>query len=263
MTAPGVTVVWLSPGLPADRAELASALPSDVDLTDDATDIGELAVGSLCVVTIFETDLIARLGARPDGVRLLVVGPEGRQTPAVPITGRAPEMVTSAASVGELAAAIQQAVRQAVPGEKVAPSARRGRLITAGAVLGALAIGGIVIASTEGATAASASNRFGGNFGGGNFGGGNFGGGNVGGGTGTQGGAIPPGVTAANGPALLACIQKKGFTGSVSQLLSNRNDPKLQQAFMSCLQQLGGSSSSGGAGGGAGAGTPSRSTGRP
>jgi hypothetical protein len=193
-----VTVVWLSPGLPADRTELAAALPSDfllaADSTDDASEISALPVGSLCVATVFETELVARLVSRPDGVRLLVIGPEGYQPPAVTIGERTPELMLSASSVGELATASTKATR-------------RERLITAGAMVGALAIGGIVIASTEGASSASANTgvggRGGGFPGGGNFGG-NFGGltGNGGGtqGQGSQGGI--PGVTAANGQQL-------------------------------------------------------------
>jgi hypothetical protein len=216
-----VTVVWLSPGLPADRTELAAALPSDfllaADSTDDASEISALPVGSLCVATVFETELVARLVSRPDGVRLLVIGPEGYQPPAVTIGERTPELMLSASSVGELATAIQQispptwaAPAADVTSTDATPSTkatRRERLITAGAMVGALAIGGIVIASTEGASSASANTgvggRGGGFPGGGNFGG-NFGGltGNGGGtqGQGSQGGI--PGVTAANGQQL-------------------------------------------------------------
>jgi hypothetical protein len=253
-----VTLVWLSPGLPADRVELAAALPSDFVLAppaavapDDASRISALPVGSLCVATVFETDLLARLTSRPEGVRLLVIGPEGYRPPSVPFGERAPDLVLSASSVGELATAIQQSTP---PGwtaplsasEKPAPSSKRGRLITAGAMVGALAIGGIVIASTEGATAASANSGFGGR----GVTGGNLPGGRTFGGGGTQAGV--PGVTAAGGQELLACLKKQGFTGTVNQLLQNRNDAKLQQAFMSCVQQLRG-----------GGGAPSQTTGRP
>jgi hypothetical protein len=291
--------VWLSPGLPADRAELAAALPFDLvladhSLTDPAlrsdheAEIHDLPVGSLCVVTVFETDLIARLASRPQGVRLLVVGPEGYLAPGASLGGpafgeRAPELVTTASSVGQLATAIQQlatstplqtaplpataldAVSRDEPVPAKVPSAKRGRLITAGAVLAGLAIGGIVIASTEGASSASANGGRGG-FGGGNGpaggfgGGGTFGNGNGGGapgGTGTQGGGRTQGGTGGAGtipPAqeLLACLQKQGFTGTAGQLLQSRNDPKLQQAFLTCVQQLRGSGN-----------TSSKITGRP
>jgi hypothetical protein len=270
-----VTVVWLSPGLPADRTELAAALASDfvlaADSTDDASEISALPDGSLCVATVFETELVARLVSRPHGVRLLVIGPEGYQPPAVTIGERTPELMLSASSVGELATAIRQIspLTWATPAVDLTSTAathstkanpRRGRLITAGAMVGALAIGGIVIASTEGASSASADTGFGGrgggNFGGGNFGGGNFGGlpGNGGGtqgGQGTQGGI--PGVTAAGGQQLLECLKKQGFTGTARQLLQSRGDPKLQQAFMMCVQQLGTN----------GASAPSQTTGRP
>jgi hypothetical protein len=283
--------VWLSPGLPADRAELAAALPSDLvladhSLTDPAlssdheAEVHDLPVGSLCVVTVFETDLVARLASRPQGVRLLVVGPEDYVAPGAALGGsafgeRAPELVTTASSVGQLATAIQQlatftalqptalptaalptapldTVSSDKPAAPEAPSAKRGRLITAGAVLAGLAIGGIVIASTEGASSASANGGRGG-FGGGNGsavggfgGGGTFGNGNGGGapgGTGTQGNGGTQGGpggtgTIPNSQELLACLQKQGFTGTAGQLLQSRNDPKLQQAFLTCVQQL-------------------------
>jgi hypothetical protein len=283
--------VWLSPGLPADRAELAAALPADLvladhSLTDPAlrseheAEIHDLPVGSLCVVTVFETDLIARLASRREGVRLLVVGPEGYVAPGASLGGpgsgeRAPELVTTASSVGQLATAIQQlatstplqtaplpataldTVSSDEPVPVKVPSAKRGRLITAGAVLAGLAIGGIVIASTEGSSSASANGGRGG-FGGANgpaggFGGtfGNGNGGGAPGGTGTQGGGRTQGGTGGTGTIpqaqeLLACLQKQGFTGTAGQLLQARNDPKLQQAFLTCVQQLrsGGNTSS-------------------
>lgn len=275
-----MTVVWLSPGLPADRTELAAALPSDfvlaADSTDDASEISALPVGSLCVATVFETELVARLVSRPEGVRLLVIGPEGYQPPAVTFGERAPELMLSASSIGELATAIQQispptwaapaadltstaATPSTAGNTSTKANTRRGRLITAGAMVGALAIGGIVIASTEGASSASANTGFGsrgGGFPGGGFpGGGLPGGGLPGGGTpggqGTQGGI--PGVTAAGGQQLLECLKKQGFTGTARQLLQSRGDPKLQQAFMMCVQQLDPNGPS----------TPSQPTGRP
>jgi hypothetical protein len=252
----GVTLVWLSPGLPADRAELASALangqPSDLAVADPATRFDDLAVGSLCVVTVFEGDLLAQLARRPAGVRLLVVGPQGYAAP----DGSG---VVTASSIGELAAAIRNETGAAAfastpfptaPLDAVGtaaadsvtesaapkqPSALRTRLIGAGAILAGLAIGGIVIASTEGASAGqgNASAPGGRTFpGGGGFAGQGQGGGQAPGGTGAQGGTIP------GGQQLLACLKQQGFTGTVDQLRQSASDPKLRTAFMTCVQQL-------------------------
>ncbi len=102
-----MTLVWLSSGLPADRSELAAALPSAFSLVppnpaadpNTPADVGVLPVGSLCVATVFETALLAQLADRPAGVGLLVIGPT------------AAAGVTAASSVPELAAAIQHAAR--------------------------------------------------------------------------------------------------------------------------------------------------------
>jgi hypothetical protein len=269
-----VTLVWLSPGLPADRTELAASLPSDLALfsmpsLDDPAALDALAVGSLCVATVFETDLLHQLARRPAGVRLLVVGPPDRPShlPPPPV-GRAPDAMSPAASLSELAAAIAGAAT-AEPTAVLTPvvpsadrSRLRSRLVAAGAVLAGLAIGGIVIGATEGSSAASANRTPIGN---GNFGGGgNFpgGGGNFPGGGGAQGGVPggapgggnfggPGGQTGTGGNTtggaieqeLLTCLRQHGFTGSANQLRQQAADPQLRQAFETCLQQLRNSSS--------------------
>ena len=271
-----VTLVWLSPGLPADRTELAASLPSDLALfsmpsLDDQAAIDALAVGSLCVATVFETDLLHQLAHRPEGVRLLVVGPPDRPThlPPPPV-GRPPDAMSPASSMSELATAISQAAAGVAPTQALAalaPAPRqsrlRSRLVAAGAVLAGLAIGGIVIAATEGSSAASAGNGVGnGRFGGGGFGG--FPGGQVPGGTGGTGGtgqfpgAGPGGTTNGTAPGgqtggrfdrgaieqqILTCLRKQGFTGTANQLRVRAADPQLRQAVATCIQQLGNSSS--------------------
>ncbi len=270
-----MTLVWLSPGLPADRTELAASLPSDLALFsmpsfDDPAALDALAVGSLCVATVFETDLLNQLAHRPAGVRLLIVGPPDRpsQLPPPPV-GRVPDAMSPAASLAELASAITRAAA----GEPTAPlapavaagpkgSRLRSRVAAAGAVLAGLAIGGIVIGATEGSSSASARTGIGnGNFRGGNFGGGNVQGGGTlpGGGTIPGGGAAPGGgnfggpggqsgtggttTRGALGQELLTCLRQQGFTGSVNQLRQQAADPQLRQAFETCLQQLQSSSS--------------------
>jgi hypothetical protein len=267
-----VTLVWLSPALPADRTELAASLPPDLALfslpsLDDPAAIDGLAVGSLCVATVFEGELLEKLATRPEGVRLLVVGPPDYpgQLPT-PTVGRPPDAMTPASSMSELAAAISQAAMGSAPTAGmavVAAPARarmRSRLAAAGAVLAGLAIGGIVIGVTEGSSSASAQGALnnngpqggsnGGQFqgpGGGNFGapgGGTFNGPN---GTGQNG-------TAPNGTGrrfdrdgieqqLLTCLRSKGFTGTADQLRVRQADPKLRQAFAACIQQLSNGSS--------------------
>lgn len=277
-----MTLVWLSSGLPADSSELAASLPSDLTLVppnssadpNSAADVGVLPVGSLCVATAFETELLARLAQRPAGVRLLVVGPEGHlgapsgvTAPAAPPFGRPADVVTSASSIGDLVTAIRAAAQSPVPapGFPAAPVTSpaivtqrvrgplRTRLLAAGAVLVGLAIGGIVIAATEGtstATAGPAANRFGGGggFGGQAPGGAALGGagtvpggpGTVQGGPGTVGGGgVGGGVGGVAGQELLTCLRQHGITTSTSQQLRNTNDPKLRQAFLTCVQQLG------------------------
>ncbi len=281
-----MTLVWLSPGFPADRAELASVLsggqPADVAdfaVADPATRVDELAVGSLCVVTVFETELLTQLAHRPSGVGLLVVGPQG-------YAAADGSSVVAASSIGELAAAIRHeatgipfatapldavgpAALADAPTVAKQPSAIRTRVIAAGAVLGGLAIGGIVIASTEGASAGQGNTAFGGrNFPGGGSGGfqgdaqggGTFPGGqapNAQGGSGTQGRTSTqtgPGAGAfPGGQQLLACLKQQGFTGTIDQLRQSATDQKLRQAFLTCMQQLQ-------TGGG---NTSSQSTGRP
>jgi hypothetical protein len=268
-----VTLVWLSPGLPADRTELAASLPSDLALfslpsLDDPAALDALAVGSLCVATVFETELLTQLAHRPAGVRLLVVGPPDRPSQLPPLPGgRAPDAMSPAASLSELATAIAGAaaleptvatvstVAMLTPAVPSADRSRlRTRLVAAGAVLAGLAIGGIVIGTTEGSSAASANRTPIGN---GNFGGG----GNLPGGGNAQGG-VPGGAPGGNfggpggrqgtgngtargatGQELLTCLRQQGFTGTANQLRQQATDPQLRQAFETCLQQLRNSSS--------------------
>ncbi len=278
-----MTLVWLSSGLPADRSELAAALPSQFSLVppnpaadpNTAADVGVLPVGSLCVATVFETGLVAQLADRPAGVGLLVIGPT------------AGDGVTEASSVPELAAAIQQAANTPAVAPEfptaplpfaaglTAPAAAdltaagdtpvaadgrtktpmRTRLIAAGAVALGLAIGGVVIGTTEGTSAATATRgggfgNFGGQLPGGQVPGGSGAGGAAGaagtggaGAAGAQGGARSPFGGAAT-REIVACLRRQGITIPTNQLLQNTGDPKLQQAFFTCVQQLRGGSSS-------------------
>ena len=107
-----------------------------------------------------------------------------------------------------------------------------------------LAIGGIVIGTTEGtSTATSAVSAPGfGNFGNNGFARGGAGGG---GGAGGAGGQLPAGI--ANGAAarqIVACLRQQGITIPTNQLLQNSGDPKLRQAFETCVQQMRGGASS-------------------
>jgi hypothetical protein len=268
-----VTLVWVSPGLPADRTELAAFLPSDVGLVplilETPEAVFELPVGSLCVATVFEPDVLARLAERPQGVGLLVVGPEGHPGLFAAATDpRAADITMSASSVGEVAAAIRRAMAaQPAPAPVTAVpvrTPRRSKLIAVGAVLAGLAIGGVVIAATESSQPANASANAGPGFGGGfGGGGGGVGGGGFGGpagppGTGGQQGA-PGGTGGAGGQApganlgafeqeLLTCLRQQGITTPTNQLLQNSGDPKLRQAFFTCVQQLGLSGRRGGRG---------------
>jgi hypothetical protein len=169
-----VTLVWLSPALPADRTELAASLPPDLALfsmpsLEDQAAIDGLAVGSLCVATVFEAELLEKLATRPEGVRLLVVGPPDYPGPLpTPAVGRSPDAMTPTSSMTELAAAISQAASGIAPTAgmaAVAPTPARSRLrsrfAALGAVLAGLAIGGIVIGVTEGSSSASANNGLG------------------------------------------------------------------------------------------------------
>ena len=286
-----MTLVWLSPGLPADRAELAAALPPDLALLpvnpsadpNSAADVGVLPVGSLCVATVFEHELLAQLAQRPAGVGLLVVGPPDRLVDApnatAPPVGRAADVVTAAASVPELVTAIQQAVGTsptssylpAAAGAAVTAASKpekvrtpvRTRLIATAAVLLGFAVGGVVIATTEGTSSATANGGAGGF---GRFGGAAGGGFPGAGGTGT----VPGGAGAAGGTAttvekqILACLRQQGIKTPTSQLLQNQQDPALRQAFLTCIQQLrnGGAATSAVPGGGPG-GPSSQITGRP
>lgn len=281
-----VTLVWLSPALPADRTELAASLPSDLALfsmpsLDDQAAIDGLAVESLCVATVFEPELLEKLATRPEGVRLLVVGPPDYPGPLpTPTVGRPPDAMSPTSSMTELAAAISQAASgnahtaemAAVVAAAPARSRLRSRFAAVGAVVAGLAIGGIVIGVTEGSSSASASNGLNGGPRGG-FNGGQFPGGGTGGGQG--GGQLPgggtfnggPGGGTANGPngtgqngtgqngtggrfdrgaierQILTCLRSKGFTGSADQLRLRAADPQLRQAFATCIQQLGSASS--------------------
>ena len=278
-----MTLVWLSPGVPADRSELATAHPADITvlplgpIQDSGSPssafskdyapaaIGALPVGSLCVATVFETELLASLAQRPPGVRLLVIGPPEQEPPALPPGGRPADLVAGASSVGELGAAVLQTLAlpltEPVPAFAAAgvamaePDARepdrarrvrlRSRLVAVGAILAGLGIGGIVIAATESSSNASPSAAAfpgSGNFGGGNFGGGQ---GNSGG-TGGFGGQAGPGNRLDRfGPELLTCLRQQGITGTPGQLRQNAGDPALRRAFLTCVQQLNGAGSGG------------------
>jgi hypothetical protein len=265
--------VWLSPGLPADRTELAASLPSDIALfsmpsLDDPAAIDGLAVGSLCVATVFETELLNQLGRRPEGVRLLVVGPPDppSQVPPPPV-GRPPEAVSAAGSMSELAEAITHAATgttsatplgapaTALAASAPARSGLRSKLVAAGAVLAGLAVGGIVIGVTEGSSSASAGNPTNGRFGqfpgGGQIPGGGQGNGQIPGGGGGGNGQFQGGGPQTGGrfdrqaieQQILTCLRKQGFTGSADQLRLRAADPALRQAVATCIQQLGNSSS--------------------
>jgi hypothetical protein len=241
--------VWLSPGLPADRTELAAALPSDISLfsmpsLDDQAAIDALAVGSLCVATVFETDLLNQLGRRPEGVRLLVVGPPDppSELPPPPV-GRPPDAVSAAASMSELAAAVSHAAAGTTPTSALgaasatnapARSGVRSKLVAAAAVLAGLAIGGIVIGVTEGSSSANAGNPTNGRFG-------QFpGGGQIPGGGPQTGGRFDRGAIEQQ---ILSCLRKQGIPGSADQLRVRAADPALRQAVATCVQQLADSSS--------------------
>ena len=286
-----VTLVWLSPGLPADRAELAAALPSDLALvpanpaadSHSSADVGVLPVGSLCVATVFEHDLLAQLATRPAGVRLLVVGPPDRLADSpnatAPAVGRPADVVTAAASVPELVTAIGHAAGASptspyLPVAPVAPgdaetvegapgkfrTPLRTRLIATAAVLLGLAVGGVVIGATEGTSAATANGGaggFGGGAGGGGGGFGQFPGGA--GGTGAAGG-----TATAFEKQILACLRQQGIKTPTNQLLQNQQDPALRQAFLTCIQQLRNGGAAAAPVPGAGPGGPSSQiTGRP
>ncbi len=250
-----MNLIWLSPGLPADRDELAGALPPHFSVlsagagaeaaglagptvTYGPEQVDALPVGSLCVATVFETDLLARLAHRPAGVRLLVVGPEGQlDVPPVPPGGRAPDLVAPAASIGDLAIAVQHSMSAfpGAPGDDLLitapftpfdaaatagaappvgsrrPPWRGSKLLGAGAVLAGLAIGGIVLAATEGSSSAGPNRtafngpNFGGNANGnqfpGNGGQGLTGNGGTGSGTTGNGGTGPGGTSPLPGTA--------------------------------------------------------------
>lgn len=261
-----MTLVWVSPELPADRTELASFLPSDIGLVplriEPPEAVFELPVGSLCVATVFEPDVLARLAERPQGVGLLVVGPEGHPGLfAVATDTRPADVTTSAGSVGELAAAIRRAVAAdpaAAPVAATVPerTPKRSKLIAVAAVLAGLAVGGVVIAATESSQPANASanagSRLGAGFGGG---GGGFGGlagppgaGGQQAGPGSAGGQAPGSNFGAFEQELLTCLRQQGITTPTNQLLPNSGDPKLRQAFFTCVQQLGLSGRRGGRG---------------
>ena len=158
-----MTLVWLSPGLPADRVELADALPANLTLVAPGPDhvgagVDALPVGSLCVATAFETALLTRLAYRPAGVQLLVVGPPGQALPLHGVNGRPVDATATTGSVSQLVTAMQRVTTGAPPviGAAVGPAVRTrpawlgGRVAGVAAMLVGLLIGGGVIAATEG-----------------------------------------------------------------------------------------------------------------
>ncbi len=270
-----MTLVWLSPGLPVDRVELADALPPDLTLVEPGRDhvgagVDALPVGSLCVATVYESSLLDRLAFRPGGVGLLVVAPPGQPLPYAGPGSRPIDAVATTTSVGELVTALRRATGWTEPAAGDEPAAAaaassrtrpawlRGRLAGIAAILVGLAVGGVVVASTEG-SAATATGGGGGQFappGTGAGGAGTGGAGTGSTGTGSTGTGGTGTGTSTFQQQLLTCLQKQGLTGDLSQLRQQAADPKVRAALQTCLQQSGSTLPGG-------AGVPSQSTGRP
>jgi hypothetical protein len=115
-------------------------------------------------------------------------------------------------------------------------------------MLAGLAVGGVVIATTEGSAAGQVTGAGAGGFG-------------PRAGFGVPGQPVPqgqmpgaPGGRVGRGTAtvdqqLLSCLRQQGISAPANQLRLRFNDPQLRQAFETCRQQLGG--------------PPSQRTGRP
>jgi hypothetical protein len=106
-----MSLIWLSPRLPADRAALAASLGRDVEISSAPL---PPAGTSVAVATVYERPLLEQLASRSGGGALLLLKPPGTATPAdFPAAGDRPTRVSEAADVGAAADAIRSALTEA------------------------------------------------------------------------------------------------------------------------------------------------------
>ncbi|HSP37940.1 MAG TPA: hypothetical protein VLR26_09310 [Frankiaceae bacterium] len=258
-----MTLIWLSPGLPADRSSIAASLGPAVEVSSAAS---PPEGASVAVATVFERSLLDRLAAVPGAGTLLLLKPPGTATPwDLPVLS-GPSTVVEAADVNAVVAAVQgqlagspapwpaidrlgdsapggwllQRPAEAPTGEL--PSAEPVGLVTAGAgsrtsrrnwlasggIIGVAALAAVVVLATQGgASNASADGRGGPAFGGR-------------GGYGFAGGGFPGmGGTGSTGQAPSGTGQSGTGQSGTGQSGTGTDRAAERQAFLDCLKNHG------------------------
>lgn len=102
-----MTLIWLSPRLPADRSAIANGLGPAIEISSAEF---PPAGTSVAVATVYERPLLDRLAAVPGAGVLLLLKPPGTATPLdLPFTS-GPSSVVEAADVSQVTAAIQDSL---------------------------------------------------------------------------------------------------------------------------------------------------------
>lgn len=255
-----MTVIWMSPRLPADRSALAASLGPDTEISSAPL---PPAGASVAVATVFERPLLEQLAAVPGAGVLLLLKPPGTATPMdLPFTS-GPLTVVEAADVAEVATAIRgvldgppapwagsEAPAATPSGWLLAPvehptgelpaaadvaavSAAGGRShstrrnwLASGGIIAAAALAAVVVLATQGGASGTSQTGFRGPGGfGGRYGFGNGSApGGISGGTGLPGSGVAPG----NGQ------QSNAGSGSDDSTRAAQ-----RQAFLDCLKKNG------------------------
>lgn len=279
-----MTVIWLSPALPVDRAHVA-ALLSDQHTVAPPTDLPPRE--SLAVATSDERQLLQALAARPADISLLLVAPAGREVPREVTEQVRPEAVgtiTGDQAAADLIAATAGRRRGATAWPdyrgSTTPAAAAGalgtgaggdgqglrgrpriQLLASALVAIAIIVAAILVVTNNNSSSAAATSGSGTAATGQGALGGTTG---EGGGTAAGGGATGTGrsaLTTAQLTKLVACLKEKGVTvssGTTTLPRLDMSNATVRAAMQSCgtALGLGGAGAAGPAGAGSASGAP-------
>jgi hypothetical protein len=263
-----MTVIWLSPALPVDRAEIA-ALLGERHTVAAQTDFPPR--GSLAVAGSDERELLAVLAARPADISLLLVAPSGGEVPrevaeqvhaedvgTISAEGDAADLIAAAAARRQAATVWPGYTGAAGAGSaagaeagKAAEGRPRVQLVASALVAIAIIVAAVLVV-TNGNDSSAAAN-----------GGPVAAAGEPGGAGGNAesglagGGAGGPNLTTAQITTLVACLKKEGVnvpSGTTSLPQLDLSNATVRSAMRSCAAGLGlgGANGFGGAPGGPG-----------
>ncbi len=244
---PGMTLLWLSPGLPIDRDALAADLGPSVQV---ATQAFPPPGTSLAVATVFERELLSRLASVPGAGATLLFRPPGTAAPQDLPRSDGPVELSEASDVADVSAAVRRMLdggtaawpsaaalvgAGVAAGAGAAPEQRaaKRRWLASGGVVAAAALAAVVVLATQGGASNTAATGFRGG------GPGGMGGYGFAGPPGTAGGSSGSGVpTDGQRQAFLACLQENGV--DTSAMTSGQrprldpSDPATAAAFQAC-----------------------------